>query len=170
MASGRDHDRATRLGWLPMTLLLGLGLGWPAGVAGGLAWLIGGLWLSPDLDTRSRALRRWGPLQGLWWPYRRLIPHRSFFSHGPLIGMALRLIWLLAVLLLLWQGLVTLPMLAIAAPEQAVPRLVRWLMAQPRLLIAVLLGLEASVWLHLILDGDPMPAEWSRRWRRRRRR
>ena len=35
------------------------------------------------------------------------------------------------------------------------------------LLIAVLLGLEVSCWLHLILDGDPLPAEWHRRRRRR---
>jgi uncharacterized metal-binding protein len=29
--------------------------------------------------------------------------------------------------------------------------------------LAVLLGLEASAWLHLIKDGDPMPQEWSKR-------
>ena len=27
---------------------------------------------------------------------------------------------------------------------------------------AVVLGLEGSVWLHLILDGDPLPVEWGR--------
>ena len=30
----------------------------------------------------------------------------------------------------------------------------------------LLLGLEASVWLHLLQDGDPWPAEWTRRRRR----
>lgn len=46
-------------------------LWWPVLEAGGMAlatgcFLFGGLWLSPDLDTRSRALKRWGPLGLLW--------------------------------------------------------------------------------------------------------
>jgi len=36
----------------------------------------------------------------------------------------------------------------------------------PQQAAALLLGLEASVWLHLLLDGDPWPAEWTRRRRR----
>ena len=85
MASGRDHDKATRLWSLPFGLILGLLLNPANGLIGGFAFAIGGLWLSPDLDTQSRALKRWGILKTLWWPYRKLIPHRSVFSHGPLI-------------------------------------------------------------------------------------
>jgi uncharacterized metal-binding protein len=33
-------------------------------------------------------------------------------------------------------------------------------------ILSLLLGLEASAWLHLILDRDPLPAEWHR-WRHR---
>jgi uncharacterized metal-binding protein len=33
----------------------------------------------------------------LWWPYAKLIPHRSFCSHGPLVGTAGRLLWLLLI-------------------------------------------------------------------------
>ncbi len=51
MASGRDHDRATSLWALPMAGLLAMLLGGWAGALGGLAFLMGGLWLSPDLDT-----------------------------------------------------------------------------------------------------------------------
>ena len=77
MASGRSHDRATWALSLPFGLLW-----WPllglAGVAcAGLAFLLGGLLLSPDLDTHSNPTRRWGPLRLLWWPYRRLLRHRS---------------------------------------------------------------------------------------------
>ena len=36
----------------------------------------------------------------------------------------------------------------------------------PQQAAALLLGLETSVWLHLIQDGDPLPAEWTRRRRR----
>jgi uncharacterized metal-binding protein len=35
-----------------------------------------------------------------------------------------------------------------------------WSTANPDQLIAVAVGLEGSVWLHLIQDGDPLPTEW----------
>ena len=59
MALGRDHDRATLIGCVPAGLLAGFWLGWSLGVLTAAAFAWGGLWLSPDLDTRSRALKRW---------------------------------------------------------------------------------------------------------------
>ena len=100
MASGEDHDKATCFWSLPFGFGLSFVMGLPSGLIGGLAFVVGGLWLSPDLDTNSKPLKRWGLLQGLWWPYRKLIPHRSLFSHGPLIGTALRLAYLMS-----WTGL-----------------------------------------------------------------
>ena len=89
--------------------MLGLGftllLGWPTGLTAALAFLVGGLWLSPDLDTRSRPSRRWGWLSVLWWPYRRLVRHRGWLSHTPLLGTATRLLLLLGWLLLVLAGL-----------------------------------------------------------------
>ena len=163
MAAGRDHDRATLLWSAPLVLVVGLLLGPTTGLMAGAAFVVGGLWLSPDLDTRSNALRRWGPLAFLWWPYRRLIPHRSFWSHGPLIGTATRLAVLLGWLTLL-KGITGWP--NPAALEAAS----RWLELHPNQGWTLLLALEASLWLHLILDGDPLPAEWARQQRRQRRR
>ena len=92
MALGRDHDRATALATVPVALVIALTLGpWP-GVGAGLGCLIGGYWLSPDLDTHCQALKRWGPLRLIWAPYRWLIPHRSLWSHGPLLGTTTRLL------------------------------------------------------------------------------
>jgi uncharacterized metal-binding protein len=127
MASGRSHDRATWVLSLPFGLLWWPWLGLAGLACGGLAFLVGGLLLSPDLDTRSNPTRRWGPLRLLWWPYRRLLRHRSLLSHSPLLGTCGRLAYL-----------------------------------------AALVGLEASSWLHLIQDGDPMPKtpRLLRRWRR----
>lgn len=156
MASGRDHDRATCLSCLPFGLLLGILLGcWP-GLIGTLAFCVGGLWLSPDLDTRSNALHRWGPLAFLWWPYRRLLPHRSLWSHGPLLGTIGRLSLLTA---WLWCFLAVIPG---ADWNTCWSSVTRWLEAEPKQVVAMLVGLEASVWLHLILDGDPWPVEWIR--------
>ena len=147
-----------------LSLPLGLMVAWPLGLSAGVitaaAFLVGGLWLSPDLDTRSNALHRWGPLGGIWWPYRRLIRHRSIWSHGPLIGTTTRLSLLLA-----WTLLVSVLIPSIS-PSLVLTNLQNTLQQYPLQATAMLLGLEASVWLHLIQDGDPWPAEWTRRRRR----
>ena len=173
MAIGRDHDRATLLACMPFGLALTPWLGLEAGLIGAGAFAFGGLWLSPDLDTQSKPLHRWGALRWIWWPYRRLVPHRSLFSHGPLIGMALRLLWLLSCSLLGWLLLQELLQfllgLSIASPSTLAESLKTNALARPQMVLSVALGLEASVWLHLLMDGDPLPVEWHRRPRKRKR-
>jgi uncharacterized metal-binding protein len=154
MASGRHHDRATWLLALPFG-----GLWWPALGLGGLgvaslAFLLGGLLLSPDLDTRSNPSQRWGPLRWLWWPYRKLLRHRSLLSHSPLLGTAIRLAYL--ALLCLGLNLLLAP-LGGPPPQQLLQMAVDLWRQQRPLLLAALVGVEASAWLHLIQDGDPMP-------------
>lgn len=100
MPSGRTHDRIT-LWSLPlvagvtyertrdatMTLM----------VSG--AFLFGGLMFGPDLDIYSRQYQRWGLLRWIWLPYRRALRHRSFWSHGPVVGTLGRIFYLVAWLL-----------------------------------------------------------------------
>ncbi|MFY8149583.1 MAG: DUF2227 family putative metal-binding protein [Prochlorococcaceae cyanobacterium] len=154
MASGSVHDRTTCLLSLPYGLLWWPWLG-PLGAGGAaLAFLVGGLWLSPDLDTRSNATRRWGWLRWLWWPYRRGLSHRSLLSHSPLLGSGLRLLYVAA-----WLGLLSWLLHPLGTPPpaallQGAHRL--WQEQRPPLL-AALLGVEASSWLHLLQDGDPLP-------------
>lgn len=95
MPSGRTHDRIT-LWALPfvtgvtfwqtnsgnLTLL----------VVGG--FLFGGLMFGPDLDIYSRHYQRWGFLRYIWLPYQKSLRHRSFLSHGPVIGTTLRVLYL----------------------------------------------------------------------------
>ena len=167
MASGRNHDRATWALALPFGALWWPWLGLAGVAVASSSFLLGGLLLSPDLDTRSNATRRWGPLRLLWWPYRRLLSHRSLVSHTPLLGTAGRLLYLAAlgmVLCLLGRPLGT-P--ALAELLQGAAAL--WVQ-QRSLLVAALVGIEASAWLHLIQDGDPVPRlpRLLRRWRRRR--
>ena len=167
MASGLAHDRATGLLALPFGLLWWPQQGVAAAMAAGLAFLIGGLLLSPDLDTHSRPTARWGALRVLWWPYRRLLRHRSLLSHCPLLGTAGRLTYL---------ACVVLAVAALVDPFGGPAPAGLWaqglqLWQQHRsLLIAALVGVEASSWLHLIQDGDPMPRlpRILRRGRRRR--
>ena len=93
MASGQQHDRATCWLALPYGLLWWPWLGPQGAIVSAFAFLIGGLWLSPDLDTNSRPYQRWGPLRWLWWPYRKALRHRSLVSHTPLLGSAVRLVY-----------------------------------------------------------------------------
>jgi uncharacterized metal-binding protein len=167
MASGQQHDRATWILALPFGLLWGPWLGLAGITAGGLAFLIGGLWLSPDLDTRSNPSQRWGPLRLLWWPYRQLLRHRSLLSHSPFLGSAGRLLYL-AVLVGL-AGWLFQPWGA-PSPLQLGRSLQTLWQQQPELGLAVLIGVEASALLHLIQDGDPLSRLPRLLQRKRRRR
>lgn len=166
MASGRAHDRASWLLCLPFGLLWWPWLG-AAGLGSGAAgFLIGGLWLSPDLDTASNPTRRWGPLGLVWLPYRRLLRHRSLLSHSPGLGTAGRLAYLATVALIL--SLVLQPLAVLPTPPRLLALAAELWQQQRPLLLAALAGVEASSWLHLIQDGDPLPRR--PRWLPRRRR
>lgn len=65
--------------------------------------LFSGLMLSPDLDLDSSIYRRWGPLRFLWWPYQKLVPHRSPISHSIFWGPVVRLIYFLVVAWIFWR-------------------------------------------------------------------
>ena len=160
LASGRRHDQSIWILSLPLGIAVGLVLGWAAALITAASCLTGGLWLSPDLDTRSNALRRWGALGFLWWPYRRLIPHRSLWSHGPVLGTIARLAVLLA-----WCLIVAMAVPALS-PAMLLAALQQLMRQHPQEFIALLVGLEGSAWIHLILDGDPWPQEWSKKRQR----
>jgi uncharacterized metal-binding protein len=96
MPSGRTHDRIT-LWALPCVGALVFTL---TGQALPTLWicagyLFGGLMLSPDLDIHSVQYKRWGIFRWIWLPYRGSLRHRSAYSHGPLMGTTIRVIYLL---------------------------------------------------------------------------
>ena len=109
LATGHRHDQSIWVLSLPLGIAVGLVLGIKAALIASASCWAGGLWLSPDLDTRSNALRRWGALGFLWWPYRLLVPHRSLWSHGPLLGTTARL-----AVLLTWCLIVTMAVPALS--------------------------------------------------------
>ncbi len=95
MSSGRTHDRIT-LWALPVVVLATFRLtlsGWLTTVVC-LGFLLGGWVLGPDLDIHSVQYKRWGWLRWIWLPYRGSIRHRSRWSHGPVIGTVVRVLYL----------------------------------------------------------------------------
>lgn len=101
MPSGRTHDSIT-LWSLPLIA----GVTFERTRSSSLALLVSagflfsGLMFGPDLDIYSRQYKRWGPLRWIWLPYRKVLRHRSFLSHGPIVGTLVRIGYLL-----LWLGL-----------------------------------------------------------------
>jgi len=116
VASGRQHLDAThRLAWAALLLtppveawLSGAPVteyGVLLGAMGFFACKFSGK-NGPDLDligvtiSEREAERVWGRVLGtlwfmIWLPYARLIPHRHWLSHAPVIGTLGRLVWLL---------------------------------------------------------------------------
>lgn len=94
MPKGNTH-LAWELGLFPLVLAGGFALGLGMELLPlGLGYLLGSLFLSPDLDLlHSRPARRWGPLRFLWWPYARLFRHRGL-SHHPFLGPLTRFLYL----------------------------------------------------------------------------
>lgn len=102
MPSGKAHDAIT---WILAVPTYALTYYWTgsfrlAGCAT-LATLFSGLMFGPDLDIRSKQYHRWGVLRFLWLPYQKFMPHRSRFSHGIVLGPAIRIIYFGIILTLL---------------------------------------------------------------------
>jgi uncharacterized metal-binding protein len=151
VANGKNHDRSILFA-SPLVLVVGCYQFGELGIIAAAAHFIGGWYLSPDLDTRvSLPYKRWGVLQLIWHPYQKLIPHRNWKSHAPVLGSAIRLLYLTAWLSPLW----------LVFPDlQRMQWAIDWGKA-----LAFLIGVELSALNHLLLDGLllPLPASVKQR-------
>jgi uncharacterized metal-binding protein len=140
MPNARDHSLLTVLGAISLGLSLSMYVGARLAMIGIAAAILGDLFLSPDLDhgSGSRAYRLWGPVRYFWWPYMRVLPHRSAVSHWPVIGTAGRLFYL------------AIPVFIVGAVLGL--DLDTVLTAHANDLVAVLIGLELSNDLHFAAD------------------
>lgn len=59
-----------------------------------ISMVFGVFFLSPDLDTKSKSYKRWGIFRFMWIPYMKLVKHRSFISHFPVISSFIRAVYL----------------------------------------------------------------------------
>jgi uncharacterized metal-binding protein len=156
MPSGRTHDRLTLI-FLPPLVGTGLLLSGSGELTLLLAgsYLFSGFMFGPDLDIHSVQYKRWGMARWLWLPYRSLIRHRGWLSHGPIVGTLFRLFYLGSFLLLV--AIVVLGVLAFFGksgidwrtfPKTALDFYAR----HPRETIAFLVGLECGAMTHSVSD------------------
>jgi uncharacterized metal-binding protein len=122
------------------------------------AYLFSGLLLSNDLDIASRIYRRWGPFRLLWYPYQRLIPHRSFWSHGIVVGPVLRVLYLYVMveLILLCSWRIT-TLTGVSAPMidtglQVSAQLLPAIFLYPQITIPCAVGLVLAGFTHTLID------------------
>ncbi len=123
MPSGRTHDSIT-LWSLPLVAGSAFALTQSGNltlvVAG--AFLVGGLMFGPDLDIYSQQYKRWGLLRWIWLPYRKSMRHRSFFSHGLIVGTIGRIFYLS-----IWVAIAgTILILSVAIVQQLLGMIDHW--------------------------------------------
>lgn len=157
MPSGRTHDQIT-LGMLPGIAIVALVLSRSASLTLSLsgAFLFSGLMFGPDLDIYSIQYKRWGWLRVIWLPYRKVLHHRSWLSHGPIIGTILRLVYLG-----IWLGLGAMLAGLLLTQVWGIPVNRQQLLQQAELYrqqylpegLAILLGLEIGAMSHSFSDG-----------------
>lgn len=156
MPSGRTHDRIT-LSSLPFVAALTYSQTQSSNltllVSG--SFLFGGLMFGPDLDIYSCQYQRWGWFKMIWLPYQKNLRHRSLLSHGPLIGTALRILYLSA-----WIAVFGMLGLVIAEKigppgwtwEDVVAGCWRSIWEHPIEFLAVYIGLELGAMSHYLSD------------------
>ena len=172
MPSGRTHDKITLWCLPPVVGITFVITDSPAlTVTTALSFLVGGFMLGPDLDIHSIQYRRWGPLRWMWLPYQKALKHRSRLSHGPVIGTALRVIYL-AVWVTLFTYLIVLALNALWDAQltwQSLGATFHYLLNHyATAWVAILIGLELGAISHSV--SDSMGSRLGRRKRRRKKR
>ena len=172
MSSGRTHDRIT-LWTLPLVVLVAFRLtldGWLTATVC-LGFLLGGWVLGPDLDIHSVQYKRWGWFRWIWLPYRGSLRHRSPWSHGPLIGTMVRVLyaslWLALVGIIVVDVLNSLERTALSWGDLMTG--IGWsLRTYLHFWLALLIGLELGALSHYTTDW--VTSTWKRQARKRPRR
>lgn len=131
MPGGKAHAFATVAATLATPWIV-RGIGVDVTTANTIAATVGcfsGLILTPDLDVNrgcrsiQTVRKEAGEIaadiwEALWKPYALLVPHRSWLSHVPVVGTAIRLGYLYGILLLIYlvaavTGIVHLPQIPV---------------------------------------------------------
>lgn len=155
MPSGSTHDRVT-LWTLPIVAGVTFGQTRSSQITlfVSTGYLLGGLILGPDLDIYSRHFQRWGFFKYLWLPYQQSLAHRSFLSHGPIIGTIVRVIYLTT-----WIAIIGILVISIGQMWGAkwdlslfLDHIGRSLFVYKLELLSVFIGLELGAMSHYVAD------------------
>ena len=167
-ALGRTHDRIT-LACIPIVGGLSLSLSQSPELTISLcsSFLFSGLMFGPDLDIHSKQFNRWGLLKPIWIPYQKILPHRSWLSHGPLIGTVLRLLylgtWILLIAATITLGLNAIDSTTVLQWPNLQTHAQQFWQDYPNEMVAAFIGLELGAMSHSISDWITSSVASSRR-------
>ncbi|MFN3813937.1 MAG: metal-binding protein [Aquificaceae bacterium] len=121
-----------------------------------LGYILGTFFLSPDIDIKhSKPSKRWRYMRFIWIPYQKGSRHRGF-SHIPIVGTFIRLLYLNLSIVFLY--FILIGVLRYTSPELSnifisfdADRLLEH-MAKKESAFFFLLGLIASEAFHVLLD------------------
>lgn len=169
MPSGKTHDHIT---WycLPLVIVLFIIVTrqFFLTCVGVLAYLFSGFMFGPDLDIYSIQFKRWGFFRFLWLPYQKFLKHRSFFSHGFIIGTILRVIYLFSLFFIFCILFVAIAQLIFGFPWHWQKFFV---MASEKIgedylgeVLSIFVGLELGAMSHYL--ADKIGSDWKSRQKR----
>ncbi len=102
--------------------------------------------MNPDLDLNSIGYQSWGWLRLIWWPYQKILGHRSWISHFPVISTLLRIVYLL------WFPVVLIWLLGSSVQAAVRDQFFDWGPTFGPYLLTFVIGMILSDALHAILD------------------
>ena len=105
MPNGKSHDRITHyttplvgLGTIAILLNLNNGMTLLSVLIITLiimsTYFFASMMFNGDLDMHSKPFNRWWVFKMIWIPYQLMFAHRSFWTHGIIIGTVVRLLYL----------------------------------------------------------------------------
>ncbi len=117
---------------------------------------VSGLLFSPDLDLDSRIHQRWGILLFIWKPYKWVIPHRHFWSHGLVLPPILRLVYFFMMmlgLLFVIESMVRYTGLPLPTWHATIAKqCMDWFVAHPIITLSMVVGFITGGAVHSIAD------------------
>jgi len=150
--NGKAHATASVAAAIPTGMIVAVILGPDVGLCA-TAGCLAGVFVTPDLDQLSVSRSEWNIIKrlpcigwgwlALWDAYARIIPHRSIWSHLPILGTAGRLAYLEALDCAWWL-------------LRGMPDPVPVTAAQMRYAAGVFIGLAVSDTMHWVMDGCPV--------------
>lgn len=118
--------------------------------------------------TASKAMQRWGPLRLIWVPYQLALfawwllftkkkhdsnlGHRSVWSHTPVVGDVLRLVYLAAVASLV--GGIALSVVHRGSPTLVWLTMRGFVMGHQHMALLALMGCSVATAVHCVLDAS----------------
>lgn len=153
MPSAKTHDKITAITAIPVSTGFYFATSdLTISAVTTLVYLFTGFMFSGDLDIKSKPIKRWGILKFIWYPYEKIIKHRSIYSHGLFIGIFIRLLYLFSIFLIGWTAWDLIVYQKFTTPDVYIQLFIKLIQNNQQLSICILLAFMLGDLSHIIPD------------------